>query len=315
MSGICSSCDQLCTFKDPPKNPGDIFGFPCDWCKSIKCKNCAKFGASEVRAIATVSRSIPYICKDCSPKLKNLFDVEARMTALEQQIEVIKLETKNVSGFFQNMEILGEDIKAIRSSFTSSFEELKTEISSLKSSVTHQHRPSPSHSTSPSVPNNMDALLSEVNDRALRANNVIVYNVPEPNSQMIRDRIQEDHQKITDLLLAINTDSASGKLSKVIRLGKPRENFLRPLKVVFTDSGTAKEVLISASKASTRHTYKVKNDLTVMQRECIRKLVVELSRRRNAGEKNLTLRFKNDMPYIAATADTTKAGLRRKNAN
>ena len=312
MAGTCSVCDQQCTFKDPPKNPGEIFGFPCDWCKLIKCKNCAKISANEVRAIATLSRSIPYICKDCAPKLKSLFDMEARVSSLEQQIILVKEETKYMSDFLENLKSLSEDINSIKDSLKSSFNELKTEICAVKTTNIQQHPP-PLDSL-PSMPPSMNSFMSEINDRALRANNIMVYNVPESNCDRIHDKIQEDRQRITEMLVSLNKQPASERMKKVVRVGKRGDNHIRPIKVVFSDSTIVKEILKSGKNFSESHVYKIKSDLTLMQRECIKKLISELNKRKQEGEDNLTIKYKDNVPYIATTISSTRSE-GRKNLN
>lgn len=310
MSGTCSDCNQQCTFKDPPKNPGDVFGFPCDWCRLVRCKKCANIGSSEVRAIAAVSRSIPYICKVCAPKLKNLFEVEKRVETLEQQIHEIRHETKKVVDFMDSMRSICDEIKSIKASFSSSFSELKTEITAVKTSLLNTDK----QQNPVSDQSSMDTFLTEVNERADRANNIIIYNIPESNSNEIQTRIEDDQQKISDLLAILNKDLAAEKILKVLRLGKKNENRPRPLKVVFSDSRVAKEVLVSGNKMANRHAYKIKNDLTVMQRDCISRVVTELNRRKAEGEENLILKYRNNMPFIAKGIPSGSRG-KQKNTN
>lgn len=290
MSGKCADCDVFCTFKDPPKNPGDIFGYPCDWYTIIRCKKCSNIGSSEVRAISSQSRSIPYICKECAPKIKNLFEIGTRVTLLEEQIQEVQAATKVVPDLMASLKCLGDDIKSIKQSFHTSFAELKTELTSVKLSL-EQHRPHSSESS------DMDTLLTEINDRAERANNIIVHNVSESNSNMIRDRIEEDKGKVMEMLVSINKEAAGADIVKVVRLGKQVDNRTRPLKVIFSNNKIAKDVL-KAANISSVHAFKVKSDLTPLQRKCWTKVFEELDRRRSDGEENLTVKYRNNMPYI-----------------
>lgn len=304
MSGVCAECNAQCSFRDPPKNPGDVFGFPCDWCKVVRCKRCSNIGSSEVRAISASSRTIPYICKECAPKLSRIFEIEARVASLENEIRVVQEETKNFATFVETMKTLCEEVKSIKVSFQSSFNELKSEISSVTSSVAMKM--SGSSMDGPDI----DSVIAEMNDRAERARNIIVHNIEESSSDLIRERIDDDRRKLKELMSLVNKESSMESVVKVVRLGRRSDNKSRPLKVIFSDSGAAMAVL-RAANSSTDHACKVNRDLTLSQREYRKKIIEELVGRREAGEDNLALKYRNGIPFIAKV--TGSSGQKRKN--
>ncbi|KAG5861943.1 hypothetical protein JTB14_015452 [Gonioctena quinquepunctata] len=121
-----------------------------------------------------------------------------------------------------------------------------------------------------------EGVLSEVEDRITRSNNLIFYNIQESPSTTIGDKVKDDSKKVNDLLGNCQLDY---HISKIIRLGKisiPGKP--RPLKVVFNDSETAKQVIRSRKRID-RNGIKIANDSTVKQRDHLKSLRSELSDR------------------------------------
>ncbi len=80
----------------------------------------------------------------------------------------------------------------------------------------------------------MSAVLQELNDKKKRENNIVVYNVPESNSNMFQERINHDRQIIRKLLSTCKVQE--DKMIRVLRLGRKIEGRDRPVLAVLTDS-------------------------------------------------------------------------------
>ncbi|KAG5876715.1 hypothetical protein JTB14_010123 [Gonioctena quinquepunctata] len=140
-----------------------------------------------------------------------------------------------------------------------------------------------------------EGVLSEVEDRITRSKNVIFYNIHESPSTTIGDKVKDDSKKVNDLLGNCQLDY---HISKIIRLGKiSTPGKPRPLKVVFNDSETAKQVLRSRKQID-RNDIKIANYLTVKQRDHLKSLRSELSDRQSKGKADLTIKYIRGVPKI-----------------
>ena len=69
----CTVCQTSCVFKRRPNGKeGEVFGAPCDACKSILCKDCANLTTSETDAIIVQNRVILFFCQRCKTEFPNI---------------------------------------------------------------------------------------------------------------------------------------------------------------------------------------------------------------------------------------------------
>jgi len=108
-------------------------------------------------------------------------------------------------------------------------------------------------------------------------------------------------KKVEDILLPLGTFPNP---KKIIRVGLPRDNYDRPLKIVYENEKDANEVLRS-NKNNNNRLHHFRPDLTNKQREHIKNVKIELKDRTSQGELNLTLRYKNNTPYITKNYSKT----------
>lgn len=141
------------------------------------------------------------------------------------------------------------------------------------------------------VPYVTETIFHEARERLWRANNVILFNVPE------NINTAQDHAAVEKI---IDKTECAGSVSKVLRLGKNIiENKPRPLKVTLSSSDKAqwllkhKEFLASVNVTIT-------DDKTPNQREYISNLREELDSRIKNGETNLTIRYNHGIPQIVS---------------
>lgn len=148
-------------------------------------------------------------------------------------------------------------------------------------------------------PVHKEELIQESVERALRAPNVILYNVPEDNE--ITDAILAN-----DILECIDP-SAIVSPDGVSRLGKPTQNKVRPLKLCFNRVETARLVLTkrSALKNSKFSNVYVNSDKTKLQQEYFRNIQLELKTRRENGENNIKIKFLNNVPRIVPVTNNS----------
>ena len=136
----------------------------------------------------------------------------------------------------------------------------------------------------------------EEQEHKLRQNNVIVFGVDESGSMDSDVRIADDVHAMKDILASIKTDHVTMK--QLVRLGKRPEAGKdakpRPLNVIFDSEAAKTEVLAKA-----RNLQKTKNcqifivqDMTPLERQRRKELVVERDLRKSQGEDVLIYKDK-----------------------
>lgn len=160
--------------------------------------------------------------------------------------------------------------------------ELQKEVEKLKSaspaSCSHEH--------SDGNPVNEEEMLIEFQDRQKRSNNVMLFNIPEGN---------DDKEEVSNIFSSLV--SSPPEILHLSRVGKRNVNNARSLKVVLPSSLDVLNIVKNRSKLKGRRIY-VNFDLTPKQREAERTLYTQLKNRREKGEKNLSVRYRNGIPHI-----------------
>lgn len=145
-------------------------------------------------------------------------------------------------------------------------------------------------------PSNMCDVLTEIEERKMRANNVILFNIPESVSDLTAINISEDNNKVSTALKNIDISINTQEI-KIYRLGaKKVTGKIRPIKLELKDSQLARTILINNKKF--KDGIKAGNDQTLQQRRQLITLREELESRRNNGETNLTIKYVNSSPKI-----------------
>lgn len=169
---------------------------------------------------------------------------------------------------------------------------LEGELSTLKSAALTQ-----STDTNPTnPPSNICDVLTEIEERKLRAKNVILFNVPESTSDLTSINISDDVKKVTTALknidITINTQDI-----KMYRLGtKKISNKCRPIKIELNEEHLVRTILIN--NKNFKDGVKAGNDQTSQQRKQLMMLRDELETRKKNGEPNLTIKYINNLPKI-----------------
>ena len=117
---------------------------------------------------------------------------------------------------------------------------LKTQVQTLSEEVANLK--TWSHKTESLSVNALseDEIIAEVEERQQKANNVIVYNIPESAQKSNDDKIKDDYGRCVTLITKIcpNVTFVSCK-----RLGKINENRSRPIQLRFNSSDVAASIL------------------------------------------------------------------------
>lgn len=169
---------------------------------------------------------------------------------------------------------------------------LEGELSTLKSVTDTQSIVN--NPTNPS--SDMCDVLTEIEERKMRANNVILFNIPESVSDLTANNISEDINKVSTALKNIGI-SINTQTTKIHRLGaKKVAGKIRPIKLELNDHQLARTILINNKQF--KDGIKAGNDQTLQQRRQLIMLREELESRKKNGEMNLTIKYINSSPKI-----------------
>lgn len=128
-------------------------------------------------------------------------------------------------------------------------------------------------------------VLEEVEQRERRRNNIMIFGLPEQPSGSLSERQDHDIQSITNLLRDAGVSDVTPEQSR--RIGRIVEGRPRPLKVKLENQETMHRILRCSKNLRDCSAYKevfITSDATRMQQEEMKKLRLELRRRRELGE-------------------------------
>nr|CAH7727318.1 unnamed protein product [Callosobruchus chinensis] len=154
------------------------------------------------------------------------------------------------------------------------------------------------------TPTDYEELLREIEDRNCRKQNIIIYNLPETPNLTKEDQATADSQHVKHILGSLSNDITV--LDKPIRLGRfdQTKTRNRPVKVVLGGQQQVIKCIKNVAKVKTLNTYRgvgISNDRTVKQIEQYKMIKTELTRRQNAGEVNLKIKYIRGVPTIVST--------------
>lgn len=216
-------------------------------------------------------------------------DGKSIMQLLSQVVDLL-LDQKN------NVHDIHSILTSVKDSCFTKMGKLETEICELRSKITDlESNVQKSQQSSSGSSYSQDDIMNESVERQLRAKNMIVFNVIESQSAVAGERIDHDKTKFISVLdtLGVGTNVAF----RVNRIGRNNNAQPRPMRVQFEEMSIVAECLKNRYKLRD-HSINIRPDLTLLQRKRIKKTYEELKNRQEIGETNLTLKFRNGIPFI-----------------
>nr|CAH7767401.1 unnamed protein product [Callosobruchus chinensis] len=184
--------------------------------------------------------------------------------------------------------VIGKDIKDLKSLII----QLQNEIKDLKAENAQNSKKSGF---------DFEDVVAEVTERQKRRNNIIIFNVDEPDqNKPVADQIQQDKATVKELLQYVVPDMALSDV-KPFRLGRHATAKKRPIKVVLQKSDVVRNILKNSSSLKNSRNHRsivISQDRTMKQIEYYKALKQELVDRKSAGETNLRIKYINDLPKI-----------------
>lgn len=247
----------------------------CDYCSNHYCIGCLNMPASLYNHLSN-RPDIKWFCNDCNATVeKNLKvdrEIEEKCRLFMQQFEdrVVKLEEKT-----ENM-VTVDIVKQV----------VQDEIGNTRPTGEGQG-------------NVVSETVKEMNERDKRKNNVIFYNMPEPNTNIKEDKSKQDKAKVTELAHKIDVNLTSDSIEKLTRIGKKLEgeNKHRPLLVTLKDDSTKKKLFKNFGKlrdegTSDQENIAINHDMTPKEREELTALKEKAQEKENKSEGKFIYRVR-----------------------
>ena len=138
------------------------------------------------------------------------------------------------------------------------------------------------------------SVVLEIEERKLRSANVLLFNIAESTASSIAQKIEDDLKQVASILAPLGSFP---KPNKVIRLGNSKPNVVRPLKIIYDNEASVKDVLRS-NKINPNRKYHFRPDLTKLQRDYNNKVRDEFHDRLSKGESDVALKYKDNLLHI-----------------
>ena len=76
----------------------------------------------------------------------------------------------------------------------------------------------------------------ETKEREKRLNNVIIFNLPESNSQLKSNRLKHDRESVLELSTEVNKDFVDTDITELHRLGEAKDDKTRPVLITLSEN-------------------------------------------------------------------------------
>uniref|UniRef100_A0A8D8U590 Uncharacterized protein n=1 Tax=Cacopsylla melanoneura TaxID=428564 RepID=A0A8D8U590_9HEMI len=241
--------------------------------KRKKCSACNKIG--DYIACHKCTKAFCFPCADISIHESNLLK--------KDRIKYECVQCCNKKDTTDNFSVLVEMIN-----------QLKTQLSSLQQNFEKICNERTDETDCSQNPQDMDSMISEMEERRLRAKNVIMYDIPESDNDNKDVRINHDTSEVTNIVQSMNVNI--NRFSKVRRLGKKTQGSNpRPIMVTLENAASAISIL---KKARANKISFIKNDLTPIQREKLKQLKEKLKTKLEGGETDWTIKYVRGIPQL-----------------
>ena len=256
------------------KVKSDDLQLECEKCKGIFHLCCSEVTEAAYTAIThdSLLESFIWCCGVCRPKARkaiNMIDIlEKRLDDMEKNLKNFKTE-------------MNERLQKIENTV----DKKESDVSSLvdgKIKTIEQKFPSLRRV---SILEKKAKDIEEEKDKKRRANNLILYNVPENTSAIIDERVKHDLVTIKKMFDDKNLQIKSKDIINVFRLGKDQsKGHPRPVLVKFSKEEIKKNVLSHCKDLKLKINNEsipiyYSSDKTIKEREERRKLVEELKKK------------------------------------
>lgn len=260
-------------------------------------RECLKMPKAEYQRISGDNR-IKWACNraDCIPNsdlpqtllLNQLTKLTNIITDLSEKVDSLKSLPAKVDNLIAEIDNLNKNFTHLERRVTDN----ETQMKNLEEKI----------STASQQQTNPEAVIAEMNDRARRSKNIMLFNLPESSDRGVDTRKRFDLDLVVKLCSKFLPSMNSSSI-KVLRVGSKNADKARPLKVIL-DNETSVMYFLSGfsleSAVALDHCFsgiRVSRDRTPREIDFFRSLKSELDARVSQGE-DLTIKYKNNVPCI-----------------
>lgn len=273
----------------------DEEGLQCDDpCNRWFHRTCAGVPKTEYAKISS-NNVVKWYCTraDCAPKAP-MPDISVVLSSLITKVDNLSTLVNKLSDVPNDTKIIKTEIHSIQEKLNSiepKLEEFDKRLTSLE-----QRESTPNQS-------NIDLVMEEIHERNVRKRNLIVFNAHESSSS--QPQAIKTHE--TGLVASIVESAINGyDISKIkfFRLGSKTTGKIRPIKLIFPSDEDVLQVLRNFSVDSfpsnepNLQDIKLSRDRSPLELSTLKTLRQELDSRLKAGEKDLTIKYRNGVPKI-----------------
>ena len=253
----CEVCPQCETQIKP-----EVDHLVCIHCGLSFCISCTSISKKQFDLISTPGLNLSWTCPTCRYTLPTLLRLDSSLADIKKNNDerLTKLE----------LDMAEMDIKLEAKLETCTNEKLVKIKQDIEKSLTDH------------LDRKIDMRIREHDDRKTRSSNLMVYNLPESNNTIPKERKLSDESLIKQIAtnLGIEIDMLNG-----FRIGTKTPGKLRPYKIILDSKKTRRDLLINAKYIKDKVSSDLKNviitaDLTPTQREERKILMKELENAR-----------------------------------
>jgi len=274
-SWTCQKC------KERFVNPEDMV-MECQRCKDHYCITCLGKTQEEYKILAK-SDSM-WFCHNCREKVEKNIIIDRKieekckemMTAFDLRLQSIETDVKTKCDAKEVRTIVQEEIKKSTPTEPSGANCDAEEVRNIVQEEIQKTAPTePSGGTAEtgvkSKNSGVNAVLSEMQERKNRENNLVIYGIPELDSRSKDERKNHDNAKTLEVLKTCEPNIQPEEIKRTIRLGKyDKEKTNRPVLVTLQDSERKRKIFKGANalkETEELEDVRLANDLTQAERE------------------------------------------------
>ncbi|KAG6438947.1 hypothetical protein O3G_MSEX000354 [Manduca sexta] len=245
--------------------------------------------------IAVIKKEVCELSSNMAQMMSMLNSLCANQKEFMEKISLDVADLKDqVNSIKLTVDLVNKEHKTLRSDVTNLStmqKNIEEKILNLESEITDFKKSPATCPTSTKT----EAIVAEINERKYRSKNIVVVGIPENTATNREDRMKSDKSAITKILETINAPCSEP--IRINRLGKYISGKNRPIKISFDSQETAKYILKNKKKLQSDK-IKLYSDQTPIQKLYLKELTQELTSRIEKGEKNLTIKYINNVPKI-----------------
>lgn len=230
------------------------------------------------------------------------------LALLSSQMSSVLSKLDDLLGKVNKIDAISSDVVAIKTEVTTiraGLDALEPRVSNVEDRLFSVENKIDKTATSNG--SDLETTIAEMNERTRRSKNIMVFNLAESSASDVKTRMQYDLDSVNRLVSPF-LPSFTPVGVRTFRVGKkqPGPEKPRPLKVILSNQSDVAKFIsnfssdVAAQVDQAFATIRVSRDRTPRESKHLLSLKTLLKERESKGEKNLTIKFINNVPQIIA---------------